>query len=230
MALARTREALHNGWDKKLKAKTGIWHRLLTHYLPLYFPEIERFAGNSRSDWFLAFLERFPTPASITALAKDTFVATAWDVVGRKVSKARLLGDIYETARISAALPVPLDAPAIAMFRLVLAEARSLVRQRNVIEAQAHELRRTHPDYLRLRQVPGIGPTHALTILAEAGDLRRFQFRGQTRLSKFGTPACDGPFGWRPRSQSISAITASAITSAVTSPRIATTRTCGARR
>jgi transposase len=193
MALARTREALHNGWDKNdpkdaqvilhmlrigatmayqdplaagindlqelskthevvSKAKTEIWHRLLTHYLPLYFPEIERFAGNSRSDWFLAFLERFPTPASITVLAKDAFVAAAWNVAGRKVSKARLLGDIYATACTSAALPVPLDAPAIAMFRLVLAEARSLVRQRNVIEAQAHELLRTHPDYLRLCQ------------------------------------------------------------------------------
>jgi transposase len=54
--------------------------------------------------------------------------------------------------------------------------------------------------------LPGIGPIVALTILAEAGDLRRFrhhrqflkfcgldlathqsgQFRGQTRLSKFG--------------------------------------------
>jgi hypothetical protein len=32
------------------KAKTELWHRLLTHYLPLYFPEIARFAGNSRSD------------------------------------------------------------------------------------------------------------------------------------------------------------------------------------
>src|SRR4051812_37570822 len=132
MALARTREALHNGWDKNdpkdaqvilhmlgigatmvyqdplaagindlqelskthevvSKAKTQIWHRLLTHYLPLYFPEIERFVGNSRSDWFLAFLERFPTPDGITGLTKEGFVAAAWDVVGRKVSKARLL-------------------------------------------------------------------------------------------------------------------------------------------
>lgn len=57
-----------------------------------------------------------------------------------------------------------------------------------------------------LKQIPGIGPIHALTILAEAGDLRRFRhhrqflkfcgldlatyqsglFRGQTKLSKFG--------------------------------------------
>ena len=126
MALARTREALHNGWDKNdpkdaqvilhmlqigatmvyqdplaagindlqelskthevvSKAKTEIWHRLLTHYLPLYFPEIERFVGNSRSDWFLAFLERFPTPASVTAMAKEDFVAAAW-----KSHRARL--------------------------------------------------------------------------------------------------------------------------------------------
>lgn len=247
VALARTREALHNGWDKNdpkdaqvilhmlkigatqtyldpiragindiqelsktheivSKAKTELWHRLLTHYLPLYFPEVARFAGNSRSDWFLAFLEAFPTPASITAHAKDAFVEAAWDVVGKKVSKARLLGDIYETARCSIGLPVPLDSTAVAMFRMVIAEGRSLIRQRRAIEEQAHAALTDNADYRRLRQLPGIGPIHAMTILAEAGDLRRFrhhrqflkfcgldlathqsgQFRGQTKLSKFG--------------------------------------------
>src|SRR5215213_5783519 len=109
LALARTREALHNSWDKNdpkdaqvilhmfrigatqryhdpllagindvqelsktheavSRAKTEIQHRILTHYLPLYFPEIDRFRGNSRSDWFFAFLDAFPTPASIMAL------------------------------------------------------------------------------------------------------------------------------------------------------------------
>jgi transposase len=247
VALARTREALHNGWDKNdpkdaqvilhmlkigatqvyadplvtgindiqelsktheviSKAKTELWHRLLTHYLPLYFPEAARFAGNSRSDWFLAFLEAFPTPASITMLPKDAFVDAAWDVVGKKVSKARLLGDIYETAISSTGLPVPLDSKAIAMFRLVLAQGRSLIRQRDLIEEQADAALADSPDYQRLRQIPGIGPITALTVLAEAGDLRRFrhhrqflkfcgldlatyqsgQFRGQTKLSKFG--------------------------------------------
>jgi len=247
VALARTREALHNGWDKNdpkdaqvilhmlrigatqtyldpiragindiqelsktheivSKAKTELWHRLLTHYLPLYFPEVARFAGNSRSDWFLAFLEAFPTPGSITAHAKDAFVEAAWDVVGKKVSKARLLGDIYETARASIGLPVPADSTAVAMFRMVIAEGRSLIRQRNEIEEQAHAALSNNADYRRLRQLPGIGPIHAMTILAEAGDLRRFrhhrqflkfcgldlathqsgQFRGQTKLSKFG--------------------------------------------
>jgi transposase len=247
VALARTREALHNGWDKNdpkdaqvilhmlkigatqtycdpicsgindiqelskthevvSQAKTELWHRLLTHYLPLYFPEIARFAGNSRSDWFLAFLERFPIPASITTHSKEHFTDLAWDVVGRKVSKARLLGDIYETAQSSMGLPVALESPAISMFRLVIAQGRSLIRQRDAIEEQAHAQLAGHSDYLRLRQIPGIGPIIAMTILAEAGDLRRFrhhrqflkfcgldlathqsgQFRGQTKLSKFG--------------------------------------------
>ena len=247
VALARTREAMHNSWDKNdpkdaqvilhmlrigltqhyhdplaeglndiqelskthevvSKAKTGILHRIQTHYLPLYFPEIDRFRQGSRSEWFFAFLDRFPTPASIMAFDKEAFIEAAWDVVGRKVSKARLLADIYETARMSVGLPISLESPAIAMFRMVIAEARSLIRQRDEIERMAHALLQDHPDYRRLRQIPGIGPINALTILAEAGDLRRFghhrqflkfcgldlathqsgQFRGQTRLSKFG--------------------------------------------
>jgi transposase len=247
IALARTREALHNSWDKNdpkdaqvllhmlrigatqryydplaegindlqelsktheaiSKAKTEILHRILTHYLPLYFPEVERFRHNGRSDWFFAFLDRFPTPASITAMSQEAFIVAAWDVVGRKVSKERLLADIYETARRSIALPIPLEAAAIVMFRMVLAEARSLIQQRSRIEALADELLKDHADYRRLRQIPGIGPINALTILAEAGDVRRFrhhrqflkfcgldlathqsgQLRGQTKLSKFG--------------------------------------------
>ena len=75
----------------------------------------------------------FQSPPAITALSKETFVAAAWDVVGRKVSKPNLLGDIYATAQTSIALPVAPDAPAIAMFRLILAEARHLIRQRSAI-------------------------------------------------------------------------------------------------
>ena len=66
------------------RMKTQTWRRILTHYLPLYFPEIARFAGNSRSDWFLALIQRFPTPATITALDREAFSAAAWPLIGRK--------------------------------------------------------------------------------------------------------------------------------------------------
>ncbi|GCE89036.1 hypothetical protein MSKU15_0637 [Komagataeibacter diospyri] len=188
------------------RAKTEVQHRILTLYLPLYFPEVERFRGNTCSDWFFALLEQFPVPASITALGKDAFVAAAWDVVGRKVSKSRLRGDIWKTARTSIALPIAPDAPAIGMYRLVLGEARRQIVQRDDIEVAAIKLQGEQADFRRLQLVPSIGPIHALTIVATAGDLRRFrhhrqflkfcgldlstyqsgQYRGKTKLSTRG--------------------------------------------
>lgn len=247
VALARTREALHNSWDKNdpkdaqvilhmmqigneqfyhdplmqgtndiqelskthdiiSKSKTELWHRILTHYLPLYFPEADRFHRSSRSDWFLAFLERYPSPHFIASMGKEAFIADAWETVGRRVSKERLLADVYETASVSVGLPVKPDSDAIRMFRMVLGEGRSLIAQRNKIEDRAVELLKDNPDYQLLTTIPGIGPINALTILAEAGNLRRFNhhrqflkfcgmdlatiqsgtFRGQTKLSKYG--------------------------------------------
>ena len=247
VALARTREAVHNSWDKNdpkdaqvilhmlqigavqifqdpmvagtndiqelskthdavSRSKTELWHRILTHYLPLYFPEVDRFHRSSRTDWFLAFLEMFPSPHMISAMTKEEFTTAAWEVVGRKVEKSLLLSDIYETAKVSAGLPVSPDSDAIRMFRLMLAEGRSLIRQRNAIEDRAVELLGDRPDYQLLRTIPGIGPINALTILAETGDLRRFHhhrqflkfcgmdlatvqsgmFRGRSKISKYG--------------------------------------------
>ena len=139
-------------------------------------------------------------------MSKDAFTADAWDVVGRKVAKERLLTDIYETAKAPVGLPVAPDSDAIGMFRLVLSESRGLIAQLNQIEDHAVALLKDLPDYQLLTSVPEIGPINALTILAEAGDLRRFahhrQFlkfcgmdratiqsgtsRGQTKLSKYG--------------------------------------------
>ncbi|MGR3609902.1 MAG: IS110 family transposase, partial [Sulfitobacter sp.] len=247
VALARTREALNNSWDKNdpedaqvilhmmqigneqfyhdpllsgtndlqelskthdiiSRSKTELWHRILTHYLPLYFPEAERFHRSSRSDWFFAFLEQYPSPHFISAMDQDAFIADAWQVVGRKVSKERLLVDIYQTAKTSVGLPIEPGSDAARMFRLVLREGRSLIAQRNEIEDRAVELLQNNSDYQLLTSIPGIGPINALTILAEAGDLRRFRhhrqflkfcgmdlatiqsgtFRGQTKLSKYG--------------------------------------------
>lgn len=166
-----------------------------------------RMASASRLRFF-AFLEAFPTPGSIVALSREQFISDAWKVVGCKVSEERLLSDVYETPRTFVGLPLPLDSLAVRMFRMVIAEARGLIRQRDEIEELADTLLLLHgsADYQALRGVPGIGPIIALTIIAEAGDLRRFrhhrqflkfcgldlttqqsgQYRGQTRLSKFG--------------------------------------------
>jgi transposase len=247
LAVARTREAMHNSWDKNdpkdaqvllhlLKTgvtqyyhdplvnqthdfqelsltyaqvsleKTRMQHRLLTHYLPLYFPEIERHYHASRSAWLLDLLQAFPTPASITCLSMEEFVKQAWPIVGRKVAKQRLLEDIYHRAQSSVGLPVAANSEAVAMFRVVLKEMSHLCQLRQQLEQRAELHLNENGDFQRLKQIPGIGPILALTILAEAGDLRRFhhhrqflkfcgldlsteqsgQFRGVTKLSKYG--------------------------------------------
>ncbi len=124
-----------------------------------------------------------------------------------------------------------------------------LTHQRDEIEAIADRLLADHPDYRLLRTVPGIGPIVALTILAEAGNLRRFghhrqfvtfcgldlathqsgQFRGQPPSRSSATHACVAPYGWQPKWPSGSGRTASATSSSATSRRTGTTPTFPAK-
>jgi transposase len=215
LALARTREAMHNSWDKNdpkdaqvilhlLKSgltqhyhdpivhnlndlqelskthhhvsleKTRTQHRSLTHYLPLYFPKIARYHSSSRSEWLWNLLIEFPTPRSMTRLSKAEFVRSAWSLVGRKVAKERILTDIYLIAQTSIGLPTDESSETVAMLRFVLRQLVTLCQLRDTIEVRANSLLENNADYQRLRLIPGIGPITALTVLAEAGDLRRF--------------------------------------------------------
>ena len=139
-------------------------------------------------------------------MQEQEFQAQAWNLAGRKVNKQALLAEIYAAAKQSIGVPVALDSAAITMFRLVLEQYLALNRLRERIAEQAATLLADNPDSRRLMTVPGIGPANALTILAEAGDLRRFrhhrQFlsfcglnlstrqsgksRGQSHISKYG--------------------------------------------
>lgn len=187
-------------------ARTRLQHSLLTHYLPLYFPEVERYFHTAQAAWLARFLIRFPTAASIRALPFEAFQCEAWDVVGRKVNKRTWIRELYDAACTSIGLPVSEDSVAIDTFRLQLRRYQQLIEQRDALAETAHHLLHGRPDYESLRSLPGIGPVLALTILAEGGDLRRFshhrqflkycgldlaksqsgQFRGQEKLSKRG--------------------------------------------
>jgi len=187
-------------------ARKRLADSLLNHYLPLYFPEMGRYWESTRVEWFVAFLEQFPTPAAVQALPKEAFVRAAWAVVGRKVNKQAKLEELYALAQRSIALPVAVDSVAIETFRLQLAQLRRLAELRQTLEARAHALLKDRADFQRLCSLPGVAAILALVILAEGGDLRRFphhrqflkycgldlakcqsgQFRGRERLSKRG--------------------------------------------
>lgn len=187
-------------------ARTRLQHSLLTHYLPLYFPEIERVFSSSHADWFARFLQIFPTAASIRERSFDQFQDEAWAAVGRKVNKKSWLLELYNRAQNSIGLPIASDSIEVETFRLQLRRYQLLVEQRDALAERAHELLKGKDDYEVLRSLPGIGPVIALTVLAEAGDLRRFshhrqflkycgldlskcqsgQFKGHEKLSKRG--------------------------------------------
>jgi transposase len=186
--------------------KTRVQHSIMTHYLPLYFPEAAKYFHTSRAEWFTSLMMAFPNPAAVLKHDRQGFIKAAQVVSGRKVNKAAWLKDFYETARESIGLPVSEESEAIRMFRLVLQEHQDLCRMRQAIEARAELYLKDNTDFLRLRTIPGIGPVIALIILAEAGDLRRFShykkflkycglnlstqqsgaFRGLSKLSKYG--------------------------------------------
>ena len=165
-------------WQVTL-ARTRVQHSLLTHFLPIYWPEFARYWRTSRSAQFITMLHAYPTPASITAVCCDDFVEAAWDTAGRKVGKRAWLTGVYESAQHSVALPIALESPAITTFRMRLQAFLDLSAQRSALEAQADTLLGANADYRQLQTIPGIGPVFALTILAEAGDLRRFAHHRQ---------------------------------------------------
>ena len=186
--------------------KVRIQHSILTHYLPLYFPEAEKYMKSTRAQWFTHLIERYPCRAAVEKFSQAEFIEDAWSFVGRKVNKTAFLEDFYETATNTIGLPVSEDSEAIRMFRIVLREHQRLCEVRAEIEKEAESFLGDDVDYIRLKTLPGIGPILSLTILAEAGDLRRFahhrqflkycgfdlaskqsgQFRGRTKLSKRG--------------------------------------------
>lgn len=47
-------QELYKTHDALSGAKTELRHRILTHYLPLYFPEAGRFHRSSHTDWLMA--------------------------------------------------------------------------------------------------------------------------------------------------------------------------------
>ena len=155
--------------------KTRVYHSLMTHYLPLYFPEAEPFLGSSRSEWFLDVFTFAPCPAEVLKYSKATFLRkTVKGDEGHPTVRRRLVAEFYETARESVGIPIKAGSIPMRMFRTILEEYISLAKLRRQLEKQIHEHLEDNVDYKRLRTIPGIGPIVGLTILSEAGDLRRF--------------------------------------------------------
>ena len=246
VALARTREALHNSWDKNDPKDAQVM--LSLGNVQRYYDPLD----NGHSDW----QELSKTHEAIKKI-EDGGLASLED----PLSAAVLARDRPVSARLARRLIFPLSPRVSDVGRhhpteqggfqrgglgldrskdqqktgfigylrdgeyvIELARVDRLRGDRHVSPGrhadasasadsasgaiEAETLRRVGDvsDFHRLLQIPGIGPIGALTVLAEAGDLRRFghhgqflkfsgfnlatyqsgQLRGQTKLSKRG--------------------------------------------
>lgn len=206
-AMAKTRQALHNSWDKKdpkdaqvilhmlktnvcqtfhdplineindiqeisktyylvTSCKTRVLHSILTHYLPLYFPEVEPYFHSTRAEWFSKMLYSFPCPSSITKLTEAQFIRKAWPLTGKKESKRAVLEDMYAAAQNSIGLSINEESYSIKMLKVIVKEYGGLCETRKYLEEQAHNYMKNRNDYKILCSVPGIGPINAQTIIA----------------------------------------------------------------
>ena len=199
-------QELSNTYRNVSMRKTNLQHSIINHYLVLYFPEAEQYFCSTRAKWFAQFFYEFPCPNAITQYTQEAFIDKAYKLAGRKVDKINWLKGVYSNAENSIGLPIEPHSKTIEMFKLTLNDFSNLCTLRADIEHQADLFLADNEDYQRLKTVPGIGPIIALTILAEAGNIRRFghinqflkfcgfdlttkqsgTFRGKTTLSKRG--------------------------------------------
>lgn len=167
-------QELCNTYQQISLARSRCLHSLINHCFTLYFPEVERYYQNSRSEWLCKLLLKFPTPNTILRYKKATFVKRAWKIVGRKHNKQVFLEELYELAEQSIGLPVALDGASVQMYKLQLARFLELTEKRCWLEKLAENQLEDREDYKHLRTIPGIGPILAMIILAESGELTRF--------------------------------------------------------
>lgn len=171
---------LSNIYHQVVRNRTQAQHQLLTHFLPLYFPELLKFWHSSRALWMISLLQHYPTPSHICQDSREQFLETCLSFFKRSKSvQISKFDEIYCTAKKSLGLSVSADSVAIEMFQMHLKNLKNLEQRRAALERRAAKLLDSHPDFKILTSLPGIGIIHALSIIAEAGDLRRFAHHRQ---------------------------------------------------
>src|SRR5262249_7662998 len=145
-------QEMANTYQQVSLRKVRLQHSLITHHLPLYFPEAERYLPSSRAEWFTALPLFTPCPAAVRQYSKAAFVKAASErLTGRKVDRARWLADFYETACQSVGVPVAPESETVRMLRIVLEEYRSLCARRKQLEADVVSRLAANGDFVRLQ-------------------------------------------------------------------------------
>lgn len=166
------------------KQEHGYKIRIRNHLLAQYFPELDRYYGQSES---LAMVRWCLSPSQIVGLTYDEFVQKVTTrPMGMK--QRRRLEAIWDKAADS----IGCDAgEAVAFEAQVMVEGLEQIRETmKATEAKIKEICDQFPEYLCLLSIPGFGPDVSSKVLGAIGDPFRFKSGRQVlKMSGFDLSA-----------------------------------------
>ena len=157
--------------------------------LKIYFPEYKDALGKVDGAFSLELLKQAPFPADLTALGEDGIIQI-WHnakLRGRGYSRA---GEILQYAKTSVGIKDGADAGKMAVQWFV-ERIMELDAELAVIENEINQKCRKIPHTGNILEIPGIGENKLSGILAEMGDISRFDDAKEIqKLSGLGLVAC----------------------------------------
>lgn len=148
-------QELANTYYQAGRRKVAIYNTIMTHYLPMYFPEAEPYMCTSRSTWLIRLLAMAPCPSAVLRYSKREFIKAASVIEHRKFDRVAWLSDFYETAKSSIGVPISEDSTSIAMFRFVLDEYLHTCEVRKKLQDEAECRLGGSEDFRRLQTPSG---------------------------------------------------------------------------
>jgi len=194
--------------NEHLKARrTQLKLKVKQNVLKYTFPELETFCKDIGSRQAMELLTLYPTPHDIVKEGKLSFKkAMVPRLRGSRV--AYFLDEVYSLAEHSIGLKLDRWTTKALELRTYIAELRVVEQQREAIVKRLSHLLETNADYALLQTIPGIGLEIGSALLAEIGDISRFnsdrqllsfagfdlvsyqsgQYQSPARISKRGRP------------------------------------------
>ena len=157
--------------------------------MKIYFPEYKDALGKVDGAFSLELLKQAPFPDDLVTLGEDG-IRQIWHnakLRGRGYSRA---GEILRYAKASVGLKDGTDAGRIAV-KWFVQKILELDAKLAVIEEQIHQKCQEIPHAVNILEIPGIGENTLSGILAEMGDISRFDdVKEIQKLSGLGLVAC----------------------------------------
>ncbi|WP_144489546.1 IS110 family transposase [Bacillus thuringiensis] len=163
-------------WYSELDSELSIIRGRMHKVIQLTFPELERMF-TSKSDLFLNFVQLFPHPDCVLGLSKTIIKNCIRANTNKKISKnitaEKKAIQIIEIAKTSYPA-VPQNDVLCDQLKLYARYYQELLHQKECCINKMVYIAEQRAEYNIILSLPGIGPNTAVHLMAEIGDITRF--------------------------------------------------------